>query len=226
MVRAKVKKREKDTLYYLLKFRFLTTVHIQQILGHKNPTYIQTLLKNLLDLGYVKRHYSKKNNNGNATPSIYYLAPLAKQILKDSDNWTESTLERIYKESTRSDVFMEHCLTIANIYLFFLSSKAKSEDLHFFTKMELISFDYFPKNLPDVYIALESKQKTKRYFLDLFDPYTPPRFIRRKVREYLSYQEDSSWQEGTGDNNPPTILLVLPTENIKKTCLPLCKGKT
>ncbi len=209
-------KRPKEILDYLLTFRFLNTRHIQKLLNQNNPTYIQTLLGKLLKSHYVKRHYSRKTYDASSTPAIYYLAARSRHILKNNDSWNAKVLERIYKEGTRSEKFIDHCLMLADIYLFFRSQKESKEELHFFTKTALGAYDYFPEELPDAYIALKSKRKTKRYFLDLFDPSLPPRFIRRRLRAYLAYEQDGSWQDATGDSYLPSILFVLPSENMKK----------
>lgn len=216
MTVAKVSQKQKETLELLLQFRFLNTFHIQKILHHKNPTYIRTILKDLLDKKYVRRQYSRKTYNDSSTPAVYYLAPLSKHALKTNEDWNEKILERTYKEKGRSETFIDHCLTIVDIYLFFKSMLGKGDKLYFMTKTELSSFDYFPEELPDAYIAIESKGKTKRYFLDLFDPYTPPRFIRRRFRTYLDYAGEGAWQEETGDNVIPSLLFVLPNLNTQK----------
>jgi len=94
--------------------------------------------------------------------------------------------------------------------------KSENNLLIFFTKNELHDYEYFPNPLPDAFIAVKGTDSTKRYFLDLFDEYTPPFVIRQRVRSYLEYVENSDWDENTENTPLPSILFICPTESIKK----------
>jgi len=197
----------------LYKFRFLTVSHFQILLNHKDPRRIKEWLKDLLDKKYIAR---LKLEDFITQPYIYCLAQRAKYLLKDNDEYDHTILNRLYKEKNLTKNFIIHLLTIVDIYVFFLSQKEKATLLNFFTKHELSGYDYFPKELPDAYIAKQDKKGTARYFLDLFDEYTPLWAIRKRIKVYMQYYEDSTWQENTDNSAFPIILLVLPNERVKK----------
>ncbi len=216
-----VTNKQNQIIPLLYKFRFLTVSQLQKLLHHKDPRRIKEWLKDLLDKKYIAR---TKLEDDITQPYIYCLAQRAKYLLKDNDNYDESILNRLYKEKSLTKNFINHLLFLADIYLFFLFQKEKDTELNFFTKQELIGYDYFPKELPDVYIAVQNKEETTRYFLDLFDDYTPLWAIRKRVKGYFQYYEENTWQENTENSPFPTILLVLPNEQVKKHILYFTKA--
>lgn len=211
-----ITQKQKEILLHLYKFRFLTTNQIQLLLHHKNPTRIQPWLKNLTEKEYVRRYYSRTTFGDNTKPAIYFLASRARHILKEEKDCSSHELNRVYKEKQKSKKFIDHNLFIADIYLYFLSRKEAHEELHFFPRANLGDFEHFPNPLPDAYIAVKTPEKTKRYFLDLFDAYTPPFVLRNRVKAYFSYAENTTWQENTNNSLLPTILFVCPSETTKK----------
>jgi hypothetical protein len=75
-------KTQKLILFLLYKFRFLTTYHLQTILNHKNPNRTQSWLKDLKEKGYIISMYQRNVRSENTKPSVLYLTPLARHILK------------------------------------------------------------------------------------------------------------------------------------------------
>lgn len=148
-------------------------------------------------------------------PDVYCLNIKAKYILRENGEKNEKFFRWLYKEKGLSENFINHQLSIADTYLFFLSQKEKDDSLQLFSKHELKNFEYFPEELPDSYIAVKSKKKTNRYFLHLFEPYTPKWVMRNIVRDYIKYFESGDWQNNTGSKFP-MVLLVLPDEKTKE----------
>lgn len=213
MDKQTVTKKQLEILLLLYRFRFLNRYHIQQFLNHKDPRRINAWLKDLTNRNIIGRKYFKTLKD-NTKPAIYFLATGSRLILLDLPDTDEQLLKRVYREKTRSKKLIDHCLLVADIY-FYLSRQIKSNDkLHFFTKVDLKSHYYLPYRRPDAYIALESKQVTKRYFLDIIDPETPRFVLRSKVASLIDYFDEKTWQQNTGHPNP-SILLVCPDETIK-----------
>lgn len=215
MILPKITTTQKQILFLLFKFRFLTTLHVQILLKHKNPKRTQSWLKDLKDKNYIGMIYFRNSRKDNTKPAIYYLKPQARFILKENLDCDEKALNKIYKENTRREKFIMHCLSLADIYLFFLSQKKETEELNFFTQNELGTYTYFPQELPSAYIALRTPTGTRRYFLDLFDEYTPPWVLRSRVKQYIRYAEDGVWEERTKENKIPSIFFVCPTDTLK-----------
>lgn len=212
----KTTSKQKQILLDLYKFRFLTTYQIQKLLNHKNPKRIQSWLKDLLDKKCVNRFYSRKNFDQATKPAIYHLAAKARSYLKKEKELNSEVLEYIYKEHRKEQPFIKHCLSIADVYLFLQSQRDPKEEIKFFTKFELGEYEHFPQPLPDAFVAVNGEDYTRRYFLDLFDDYTPPFALRKRVRTYLEYAEYSEWDEKTNYAPLPKILFIFSNERAKK----------
>ena len=159
-----VTNKQNQIIPLLYKFRFLTVSHFQKLLNHKDPRRIKEWLKDLLDKKYIAR---TKLEDDITQPYIYCLSQRAKYLLKENDNYDESILNRLYKEKNLTEIFITHLLSLVDIYLFFLAQKEKDTEFNFFTRQELSGYEYFPKELPDAYIAVQEQKETTRYFLDV-----------------------------------------------------------
>lgn len=199
-------------LILLYRFRFLNRIQIQTILKHKDPKRINTWLKDLTNKKIIGRHYSKKLSENNK-PAIYYLAINCKQFLINQNEINENILKRVYREKTRSLKFINHSLTLANFYLD-ITKNITTEKIHFFTKTDLVNYDYLPINHPDAYISKEDNT-TKRYFFEIIDEGTPRFILRSKINQYIEYYTENIWQEKTGYQFP-TVLLMCPNIILKE----------
>jgi hypothetical protein len=209
----KVTPKQLEILIYLYRFRFLNRSHVQQLLHHKDPKTINVWLKDLTDKKIIGRHYSTKLKE-NTKPAIYYLVAKSRQVITGESGVDEILLKkRIYREKTRSQRFINHCLTLADFYLKLLYASGK-EKLHFFTKTDLSTHYYLPYNRPDAYIAKEKAGKIKRYFLEIIDEGTPRFILRKRIEQFIEYYDSVRWQEETG--HPfPSVLLLCPNEEMK-----------
>ncbi len=148
---------------------------------------------------------------------IFCLTTKAKYILEESEDCDKTVLGRLHKEKGLKENFRNHCLFIVDIYLYFLSKQEKNTTLHFLTQQDLKGYDFFPEELPDVYIAVESKDGTDKYFLDLFDDYRKPAGVGRfAIRKYITYCEEGSWQANTENSPFPSLLFVVQDDRRKK----------
>ena len=203
-----------NILLLLYRFRFLNRIQIQKLLNHKDPRRINTWLKDLTTRNIIGRKYSTKLL-ANTKPAIYHLATKSRAILLIQPNINEKLLKRVYREKTRSDKLINHCLLVADLY-FLLNNQSQTNKtkLHFYTKTDLVSHYYLPYKRPDAYIAIESRRQTKRYFLEITDEGTPRFMIRSKINQYIEYFQANTWQDRT-DHLNPTMLFVCPDELTK-----------
>lgn len=214
MTIPKINKYQKQILFYLYQFRYLTIKQLQRIFNHKDPHRIKVWLSDLKEKKLISVIEDKTNPT---IPFIFCLATKARYILQEDEDCDKTFLGRLYKEKKFSDIFRRHCLFIVEIYLYFITHKEKDQTIEFFTAQELKAYDYFPKDLPDAYISVESKEGTDRYFLDLFDDYKKAPFLpRKRIRDYITYSEDGEWSASTDKALLPTILFVLANEKVKK----------
>ena len=217
-----LKHRQEEILLYLYRFRFLHRSQIQHLLGHKQFNRIIVWLNQLTSEGYIHRYYNPKT----VTIAAQYSLGLKsrKYLLQKSEEKEKGTitihpklLNRIWREHTLSDQFHIHCLFLADVCLSLVSLVTKTHaTVYFFTKTDLYGYDYILDPHPDAYIAIKERNgKTKRYFLDIFDPLPPRMILRRRINQYVDYYDDNTWQETT--NHPfPQILLICPDERSKR----------
>lgn len=220
-----VTNKQNNILQHLYNFRFLNTNHFQKLMNHKNPQGIQEWLKDLTQKGYIKQRYSKETFIDKMTPAIYSLTLLARRKLKANEKYEVKVLNRIYKEKTSSQRFINHNLLVADIYLILLEENG--DRLRFFTQARLTNYSYLPKKRQlDAYIAIkESKKNTKRFFLKILDPGTPRYAIRALIDQYFEYKDNEDWKENTNDAPFPKILLVCTDENMKKFLFKYIKNR-
>lgn len=207
--------KQKELINYLLTFRFLTIAQLQQLLKHKKHNRINEWLIDLLERKYINRI---RLGNDITIPYIYCLGYKAKYLFDDTQE-DKAILGRLYKEKKLTPNFINHCNFLAETYLYFLANQGKDAKLDFFTKHELENYGYFPENIPDAYLSSTNQNSTQSYFLDLFDEYTPLWVIRKRIKDYVQYFEDNTWQDGTKNSSFPTLLLVLQNERVKKHIL-------
>lgn len=200
-------------LILLYRYRFLHRHHIQYLLNHKNHHLILTWLKDLETKGYIKSRISIRLG-AILNPTLYFLATKSKYKLNDVEGISPAFLERIYKEAYKTKTFIDRCLTIADLNIKISNQKGR-ESLHFFPKRDLKSYRYFPHPLPDAYLSIKSPQETTRYFVDVIDDSIPRFVIRKRIQQYVEYNDDGKWQE-QNDEQLPSILLVCSDSNTQK----------
>ncbi len=203
-------KQQKQLLSLLYKFRYLTVNQLLKYFKHKDPHRIRVWLNDLMIRKYIA---VIKDKHDPTKPFVYCLDTQAKYTLLENPDYDKDFLGRLYKEKKLKEKFRNHNLFLFDIYLYFLLRQEKDTTLHFLTQQDLKGYDFFPKELPDVYIATETSEGTDKYFLDLFDEYRKPAGLSRfAVRNYITYCEEGSWQANTNNSPFPSILFVQPDE--------------
>jgi len=212
MVKNNITKKQLEILTLLYRFRFLNRLQIQKLLNQKQKNRINCWLKDLYNKKIIGRNYSKKFGD-NIKPAVYFLKSKSKNYLIDQVEKDTKLTERIYGEKNRSQKFINHCLLSADFYLNLRKSHIP-EELFFYTKIDLINHDYLPSSHPDAYVATKKNKRIKRYFFEIIDEGTPRFAIRDKIKQYLEYYNDNTWQEET--KHPfPKILILCPNDLIK-----------
>lgn len=207
----------------IYKFRFINTYQFQKFFNHKDPTMVKEWLKDLRIKGYIDMDYKRNDINENRNPAKYFLTPLGRRFLKDQKGFDIAFLERVYKEKGRSPVFKNHCSDIVDMFLFLRSQKDPDEELKFFTESDLTKYEYFPKTKFDAYIALQKKNKVRRFWLHIFNASDPKWLPVQKLKDYIKYYDENIWQENTEDSSFPALLFVLPTESFKYDVFKECQ---
>lgn len=198
-------------LQHLYTFRFLNRNQIQQLLGHKQFNRIIIWLNELTESQFIRRYHNPKTVT---IPALYSLGLKGRKYLKDNPEFKQiktSVLDRVWREQTLSTQFREHCLFIADCYLSLTKLvKTTGATLHFYTKTDLVGLKYLILPHPGVYFSIEEPSGNKKsYFLDVFDDLPARMVLRKRIRQYFQYFENSYWQDH--NKNPfPSIILVCP----------------
>ena len=210
MILPKISKQQTRIIYFLYKFRYLHTKQIQQLLQHKDPQRTQEWVKNLRELGFIRLYKEPQTFKEHALPFVYRLGLKGRAILKNDPACDMRVLKKIYKKKELSELFVDRCLAIADLYLFFQSQTKKDEELNFFTESELVTYPYFPETESGAgaYITLTKGNITRSYLLEYFDKDITPGTLRYRFKKYLEYANSGEWEEHTNGEAFPTLLFV------------------
>lgn len=209
MVKQKTSTIQPQILQYLLRFRFLTSTQIQKLLqlnSLHSANYYLTKLSRQQTIGSL---YSRTKELS-FQPAIYYLKTAGLKQLEIND---QKIIKKLYKEKSKSKTFINHSLLIANYFIYLKNDSIKTnQSLNFFSKNDLLPYQYLIHPLPDAYITRTDKN-TKRYFLEIIDENSPRFSIRKRIDQYNNYIENKTFEKNTGYIFP-TILLICPNQTI------------
>jgi hypothetical protein len=212
--RRKLNAEQLEVLELLYKFRFGSNDLFAQYFGKKDRSFVFKRLKILLEQGLIgKRFDSSYRIQGK--PAAYYLLPDGARMLqglRPPEKAKEITVKGIYNDKNVSEEFVGRCLK-----LFAIHNQLKThygDAIKLFTKTSLALYDYFPRPLPDAYIALKVGGDTKRFFLEMFDESEPPFTTDRRLQKLIEYYQEETWP-GEGGPFPP-ILCVCDTGKLEK----------
>jgi biotin operon repressor len=203
-----------EVLLKLYRYRFSTRELIADSLG-KSDMSIYLRLQTLIANGYVASRYDKIYKLS-GRPAAYYLLPKGLRALKqytNRDDITDAAIKNSYKDKDElvSEQFIDH-----NLAVYAVSNRLQAlyPAIKQFTKRELVIYNYFPKQLPDLYLSIELGDQTKRLFLDYIEASTPSFVIDRQLRQMIEYYQNGGWQ---AKGNPfPPILYVCETGSLEK----------
>jgi hypothetical protein len=203
-----------DILLSLYRYRFGTTELLAVDLGKKDRSFIYPRLVTLADQEYIARRFDDSYKLRGKHASYFVLPKGLKALheLRDRDDIDDKSIKASYRDkSTVADDFIEHCLTVYSISNML---RALYPTIDIYTKRELAIYNYFPKKLPDLYIALVVGGDVRRYLLDYTEANTPSFVIDRWARGLINHWQDGAWQ-AEGDPYPP-ILCICENVSLEK----------
>jgi len=141
----KITMRQKEILDLLYEHRFLNRIQIQALLNQKDYKNTNLWLKDLREKHYVEwiysTHFAEKTK-----PAVYYLDINAIRRFKQIGSYERQIL-KYYRESTRSQAFIDRCILLADACIAFkqanraigaVGRKAKSDDIWFMEMQKLL----------------------------------------------------------------------------------------
>lgn len=195
---------------------------------HKDYKTINMWLKDLRENGYVGWIYSTDFAE-KTKPAIYYLALKGIHYFKARNNHPVEELRKRYRESTRSQSYIDRCIMLANCCLaleharnedtpanqswYFYETRADfTEDsyYHFLLESESINPDLcFSK---EVYKERNDPVSERHYLLEIFDPTLPRYRIKKRLADYITYLDDEGedWKVATNSTRLPIVRFVCP----------------
>jgi hypothetical protein len=149
----KITKKQQEILKLLYRYRFLNRIQIQSLMGHKDYKTINLWLKNLREKEYVawiySTHFAEKTK-----PAIYYLGLNGIRHLKQLTTTGEDgnkqpayapeELRKRYRESTRSQTYIDHCVLLADCCITLQQHSIKTVGYYYQTEADyLLESSYY-----------------------------------------------------------------------------------
>jgi hypothetical protein len=200
--------KQQEILKLLYKYRFLNRTQIQALLKHKDKRRIISWLKDLREKQYVDWRYDATNFIAKSQPAIYYLSINGIRYLRETGGYSDEELRKRYKEPTRTQVFIDRCLLVADCCI---ALEAKSHEALQYSC--ILPVDYInPNNLwhfldelkPHLFFTKHDDGESINYVLENFELTLPRYQLRKRLQDYMNFLDE--WNDA---NEPRPIALFV-----------------
>jgi hypothetical protein len=225
----KITKKQFEILTFLYQYRFLNRTQIQTLLKHKDKKTINVWLKDLKANGYIDWIYEPDDFALKTKPAIYYLALNGIRELKARDWHPVTELNKRYRESSRSQSYIDRCLLLADCSIaldldrnddtypnhsYYYETEADMQEESYYSF--LFESEFVRPHLcfsKDIWDGFGEPEAERHYLLEVFDPGLPRYRMKKRLTDYVKYldEESTEWEEGALTDKPPVILLVCAT---------------
>lgn len=204
--------KQQDLLKLIAKYRFVTIANVQAFYDLKSRGGVHEKLSVLIKSGYLALRYDKGYKFRYRAGS-YYLTPKGLRAIQELAPYiTDGTIRNAYADKNASEQLLDASSKVFELAQTFTRLYPNMKT---FTQRQLSGFDYFPKPLPDLYIAHIKEDGTTRYFLyHLRDGKRYDVAVNSRVRQIISYLESGRYAES--ENEFPTILFVCDSPAIER----------
>lgn len=200
--------KQQEILKLIYKYRFLNRTQIQALLKHKDKRRIISWLKDLREKQYVDWHYNATDFIAKSQPAIYYLSLNGIRYLRNQNAYPAEELRKRYKEPTRTRVFIDRCLLVADCCI---ALQAKSSGTLQYSCVLLADYvdpgsEYhlLDELKPHLFFAKQNGGDTMNYLLENFELTLPRHQLRKRIKDYVNYLD--GWDD---DNGPMPIALLI-----------------
>ncbi len=210
-----------QTILFLYRFRFLDRTQIQQFLNHKNHKRILVWLNDLTDKKMIKTTQLPKSK-----AKIYYLTKNSIPLLLAQNASSKQSLQKLYKESERSDFFIESCLLLANIYLDLQNKTNETKKTVMYVKSD---YPTMPIAIalndlsPHAFVEEKDRNEIRHCFLEVLAD-LPEERLRQRIKKYIRFYQENTWEAETGKPFP-TVLMICPNDKVSKYVRSYTKAK-
>ena len=202
------------------------------MLNQKDYKNTNLWLKDLREKHYVEwiysTHFAEKTK-----PAIYYLGINAIRRFKQY-GVHEEHISKYYRESHRSQAFIDRCILLADACIAFRQAnrtlesdlrtrQVREDDVWFAyqTEADYVEEGYFDF-LEDegihphlIYTKApygEDDTILSSYTVEVFDPTVPRYTIRKRLKNYVKFLDSEEWQTETEEEKPPIAMFVCQTK--------------
>lgn len=222
----KITNKQQALIRLIYRYRFIERKQLQILMGHSDKRRISAWLKELREQQFVDWLYDPTDPNERSTPAIYFLSINGIRFLRGLGDYPEDELRKRYKDASRQQDFISRCLLLADCCVH-LEARNKGDDVTYTYALEADYTD--PDNdynflaeseliHPDLVLAKEAETDegyiNLTYFVQFFDLTTPRYMVKKKLKGYVDYfdsEEPEEWQQQTGQDEPPIVLIACPT---------------
>jgi hypothetical protein len=194
---------------------------------HKDYRRINAWLADLRENHYVEWIYSTDFLE-KSKPGIYYLGLNGIRWLKEHQDHPIEEFRKRYRESTRSQGFVDQCVLVAECCIAMNISNADNaapgrvhylyatladyldpeSDYHFLSESDLIR----PQLVFEKTVDTKDDVTGTTRFIEIIEATMPRHRVRKRLKNYIEYLEDGYWQDETSEDEPnPVIMFVCPT---------------
>jgi len=214
----KLNQEQLEILELLFKFRFASKELVAEYFTERSGMDVYRRLAVLCKYELIAKRF-EPSYRLQGKPAAYHLLPAGiKKLSEHRDiEITTARVKTAYKDKTVSEDFTSHCMQVLGA--FNQLKRTYRDAIRFYTKVDLNieTYDYFPKPLPDAFLSLKEQNQTQRYFLETLDPAMPLFVLRKQVKQYIDYYESGAWDDTGSDF--PVILYVCQSDKQEKQVL-------
>lgn len=201
-----------DLLELIAKYRFVTVANVQAHFNLKSRGGVFEKLNVLVASGHIAMRYDKSFKL-QYRPASYYLTPKGlRQVQKHLPYITDAIIRAAYSDKNASDALMQES---AELFELSRSLARTYPNMTILTARQLGDFAYFPRPLPNLYLARKQGDATTRFFLYHFrDVKRYDVAIRSSITKLIAYRDSDRYAES--GNEFPIVLFVCDSASIER----------
>lgn len=213
--------KQKEIILLIPKFRYLSRVHIQAFLHHKQRPRINRWLQDLSKKKYLLQKYSNQIVGKNRIPATYLLETNGIRYVRKQGLFDSTYLNKLYYDKNRSKTFITHCLFLATICLQLEEKQSSTLTYTYATVNEWHPashpFHFLKENGITADLCFSKKQKGKKvryYLLEIIDETLPRYRIRKRIRDYFTFFFSNCWEDTKGVEFPILLFVAFSKERM------------
>lgn len=204
--------KQHNLLKFIAKYRFVTAKNVATYFGLKSRGGVYEKLDVLIKAGFIAARYDKSYKL-QYRPGAYYLTPKGlRKIQEHMPYITEAIIRGAYSDNNASDGLMQNS---AELFEIAQSLTRCFPGMKVLTARQLGDIEYFPRPLPDLYLAHTINGVTERFFLYNFrDVKRYDIAIHSTIKKLIAYHEAETYLES--GNEFPTVLFACHSATIER----------